>query len=270
MINGKIRKQDILLLKVLVCVLIAVFFISVLIFPAIEKYQDLDLTKTEAQTQKDAMQTVIDSTSSNQMWIEKYQDAVEKIKTDYYDPMENSEIDALVTGLALDHDLLPVYLNISDSEDGVPSAYFLAQDAASTAMGGIGIEDTLSEEEELDMIDASSVTDATTADSSGAGTSNANSSDADTSAGSASGTQGSIALYQATAVTYVNLTLEGSEREVWAFLDDIAKNYPAIQVKSFKMDTDSYVDDNYQTVTAYRCSCMLAIYTCEEPETAVQ
>ena len=41
--------------------------------------------------------------------------------------MENREVDSLITGLALKHDLFPVYLNIEDPVAGVPAAYQLSE-----------------------------------------------------------------------------------------------------------------------------------------------
>lgn len=242
--EGGIREQDVRLIKILICVLAAVCLARFLIFPAIETRQEQTLAKTEAEEQQAEMQAVIDGRSSSETRIEKYRAGIAEIKDGFYDTLENREIDSLVTGLALEHNLFPVYLNISDSEKGLPGAYLLAESTVAV------------QAEESDASDAADASDsASVADTSD---------DAAASDETADVTEAS--MLQATAITTVDLTLEGSESEVWAFLDDIANNYPGIQVRSFRLNNDNYVNSEYQTVEAYSCSCTLAVYTCDVPE----
>ena len=64
--------------------------------------------------------------------------------------------------------------------------------------------------------------------------------------------------------TSVDVTVQGNETEIRAFLDDIANNYPGIQVTSFSMQENEYVNSSLQTVSQMSCNCTLAIYTCGE------
>ena len=64
----------------------------------------------------------------------------------------------------------------------------------------------------------------------------------------------------------VNLTLQGEEDQVRALLDDIAKNYPGIQVKSFQMQESTYVNGALEDVAHTSCSCVLAVYLCGNDE----
>lgn len=83
-------------------------------------------------------------------------------------------------------------------------------------------------------------------------------SDDTTEAGSHSGS--SVLKYVNT--TTVSITLQGSEQQIRAMLDDIARNYPGVQVRSFHMEESTYVDDSLQQVSQNNCECTMAVYTC--------
>lgn len=68
--------------------------------------------------------------------------------------------------------------------------------------------------------------------------------------------------------TSVDVTIRGSESEIKGFLDDIARNYPGIQVRTFNMQENDYVNTTMQTVSEMSCSCTLAVYVCGEQQTA--
>ena len=44
--------------------------------------------------------------------------------------------------------------------------------------------------------------------------------------------------------TTVSMTLQGNESQIREMLDDIAKNYPGVQVRSFDMNENTYVDSS--------------------------
>lgn len=72
-----------------------------------------------------------------------------------------------------------------------------------------------------------------------------------------------------TSIQYVNtstvtLTLQGSEEKIQEFLDDLANNYPGIQMRSFELQENIYVDSNLQSVGQINCYCTIAVYTCGE------
>ena len=70
------------------------------------------------------------------------------------------------------------------------------------------------------------------------------------------------AYVQYTNATEVSVTVQGSEDEIRAFLDDIAVSYPGIQVRSFNIQEGTYLDQNLQAIDSINCSCVLAVYTC--------
>ena len=84
--------------------------------------------------------------------------------------------------------------------------------------------------------------------------------DSDDTTGSGSYSDSSILKYVNT--TTVSITLQGSEQQIRAMLDDIARNYPGVQVRSFHMEESTYVDDSLQQVSQNNCECTMAVYTC--------
>lgn len=227
----ELKPGDIVLLKLLACVLILFFMARFLIFPGIEKHQDLAQKKDDVTIEQQEMQQTIDSASMMQAKIEKQQAQLKDSTKGYYQLMENQQIDELISGLILKHDLFPVYLNISEAVPGIPSAYQVQDTNADTST-------TTSAEDELD------------------GDSNSDSDTLDSSVFD------ETTMIQYINTTTVSVTLQGSEGQIRAFLDDIAKNYPGIQVRSLDMQEQTYVDNQLQTVGQVNCSCELAVYTC--------
>lgn len=237
-ISMELRPKDIFLLKVLACVLVAFFMIRFLIFPAVEKHMDLSDQRTEVEAEQQEMQDVMDRTGSLDVKIAKQQELLQASKEGYYDLLENRQVDELVTGIVLNHNLFPVYLNITGTTPGVPSAYVLSgQNSADTA------SDTTT--------DAADTSDTDSTDTS----------DSEAATQDESSTAAQVSYVNTTSV---DMTIRGSETEIRAFLDDIANNYPGIQVTSFTMQENEYVNSSLQTVSQMSCSCTLAVYTCGE------
>ena len=201
-IDMELKPGDVVLLKVLACVLILFFMARFLIFPGIEKQE---------------MQYTISSKASTEKKIVTQKENLKKAQEGFYDLMENREVDSLITGLALKHDLFPVYLNIEDPVAGVPAAYQLSEASDDSS------EDSSAEE-----------------------------------------SQSTLPYVQYVNTTTVTITLQGQEAQIRELLDDIAKNYPGIQVRSFDMQSGTYVDSSLQKTEQMNCNCVLAVYTCGE------
>lgn len=212
-IDMELKPGDVVLLKVLACVLILFFTARFLIFPGMEKHQDLVAKKDDLTIEKQEMQYTISSKASTEKKIATQKENLKKAQEGFYDLMENREVDSLITGLALKHDLFPVYLNIEDPVAGVPAAYQLSEAS----------EDFSAEE-----------------------------------------SQSTLPYVQYVNTTTVTITLQGQEAQIRELLDDIAKNYPGIQVRSFDMQSGTYVDSSLQKTEQMNCNCVLAVYTCGE------
>lgn len=216
-IDMELKSGDVVLLKVLACVLILFFMARFLIFPGMEKHQDLVAKKDDLTIEKQEMQYTISSKASTEKKIVTQKENLKKAQEGFYDLMENREVDSLITGLALKHDLFPVYLNIEDPVAGVPVAYQLSEASDDSA------EDSSAEEP-----------------------------------------QSTLPYVQYVNTTTVTITLQGQEVQIRELLDDIAKNYPGIQVRSFDMQSGTYVDSSLQKTEQMNCNCVLAVYTCGE------
>ena len=238
----EIRPKDIFLLKVLACVLVAFLMIRFLIFPAVDKHMDLAAQRADTEAKQEEMQNVMDRTGSIDAKIAKQKELLTSSKDGYYDSLENRQVDELITGIVLNHNLFPVSLNITGTTPGVPAAYSLSgQDNADTT-------DT-SDSSETSSSDASDSSD------------NADTSDS-TDASQEDGSSAAKESYVNT--TTVDMTIEGNETEIRAFLDDIANNYLGIQVTAFTMQENEYVNSSLQTVSQMSCNCTIAVYTCGE------
>ena len=213
----ELKPGDEVLLKVLACVLILFFMARFLIFPGMEKHQDLVAKKDDLTIEKQEMQYTISSKASTEKKIVTQKENLKKAQEGFYNLMENREVDSLITGLALKHDLFPVYLNIEDPVAGVPVAYQLSEASDDSA------EDSSAEEP-----------------------------------------QSTLPYVQYVNTTTVTITLQGQEVQIRELLDDIAKNYPGIQVRSFDMQSGTYVDSSLQKTEQMNCNCVLAVYTCGE------
>lgn len=230
----ELKPGDIVLLKVLACVLIIFFTFRFLILPGVGKHQDLDLEKTQVEEQQMEMQQMIDSRPFIEEKIIKQQSELKELSKGYYDLMENQQVDELVTGIILKHNLFPVNLSISETTPGIPMSYILASAKASETH-------VLTAEEELNG--------ETEAETDGDGT----------DSGFYAAPQ-----FDYTNTTMVSVTVQGSESEIKSFLDDLARNYPGIQARSFELSNTIYVSENLKSVQSMNCRCDLAVYTCGE------
>lgn len=226
----ELKPGDVVLLKVLACVVIVFFTVRFLVFPGLEKNQDLRQEKQQVEQTKQEMKNTISQQSIIEKKIVKQKAELSEAAQGYYSLLENQEVDELVTGIALKHNLKPVYLKIEGTTAGVPAAY---QTVTKTEESGTATAKSAQEELDESGSDSSSdTTDNTTAKA-----------------------------LQYVNTTTVSMTLQGNESQIREMLDDIAKNYPGVQVRSFDMNESTYVDSNLQQVSQNSCECVLAVYT---------
>ena len=189
---------------------------------------------TSVEEQQMEMQQMIDSRPFIEEKIIKQQSELKELSKGYYDLMENQQVDELVTGIILKHNLFPVNLSISETTPGIPMSYILASAKASETH-------VLTAEEELNG--------ETEVETDGDGT----------DSGFYAAPQ-----FDYTNTTMVSVTVQGSESEIKSFLDDLARNYPGIQARSFELSNTIYVSENLKSVQSMNCRCDLAVYTCGE------
>ena len=235
-IEMELKPGDIVLLKLLACILIAFFSFRFLIFPGIEKNQEMEITRQSLEDEQEEMQFTINNAPTVETMIEKQKDTLKEKSTAYQPLMENREVDELVTGIVLEHNLFPVYLSIAETVPGVPAAYFLSD---------------LAIPEDPELAAAETDTDMDTEDG-----------ESDEASDSTMPDVSETSYIQYMNTTEVSVTIRGTETEIHAFMDDLAKNYQGIQIRSFQIQDSSYVNSDWEMVDTISCNCVLAVYTC--------
>lgn len=235
----ELKPTDILLLKVLSCILMAVLTLNLFVFPGLNRQSDLSAQKEEMKQEKQQVEEAIASMPATKAKIEQQQSDLAELSKEYYPQMENNDVDELVTGIALAHGLFPAALNIEDSVPGGPAAYGVTGDTQ---------DDTTSASEVDQMQEEVEGSDDDTDDT-------------------ASTVNRLIAEPYVSDIQYMNttqatMTLQGTEEELQEFLDDIAKHYPAIQVRSMQATQQTYVGQDLKAVNQLDITCTLAVYTC--------
>ena len=231
-LDTELKPGDIVLLKGLGCVLIVVLFMQLLIFPGLNKHEDLSASLEAKTAQKQEMEDTIANMPAVEETIAKQEETLKAAQDQYYGLLENQEIDELVTGVVLNHSLFPVSLSIAETRDAVPDAYFLSALAVA----------------------------ADTAENSDPDTATAELDGGEDSGDSADTVTPVYAQY--VHITDVSLTVRGSEDMIRSFLNDIAVDYPGLQVRSFTMQEATYLNENLDSVDTTTCSCVIAVYTC--------
>lgn len=234
--------RDIRLLQIAFSLLAAVLMIRLAIVPAIEKYQERELALTEVQAQAEEIQRIIDDKPVSEKRIETGLKRLEEAAKPYYEQMENREIDRLVTGIALAHELFPAHLSMENTEGGAPEAYLYSSLAETEAAA---------EAEEAAQ--------------------EAESPDGETAAGTeaAAGigeTEEALRAQSVIQRVEASITVTGNEENVKAFLDDIENNYPAIHVKSFEISRNIYMNASMEAVEETEGRFTLDIYMYSIPE----
>lgn len=119
----ELTEKDVFLLKLAISILIVFMMIRFLIMPQIDRIQEGQIQKEELLLSKEEMEESIASIPSLKQSIETRQGELAKASEDYYDAMENRQVDEVLTGLAVEMGLFPVSQTISQAEPGIPSPY---------------------------------------------------------------------------------------------------------------------------------------------------
>lgn len=236
MMKYELKKSDMRLLVIALSALILVVTFRLGVFPAMDAYEAEKIEYAEKCALADQMQGIIDERPANAIRISEGLSKLDEMSALCYEVMENRQIDELVTGIALEHELFPSYLSISGQTEGICSAYLYSpKEAQSDSEAVAALEQPVAQEP------ASAVTIETEQDFSGT-------------------IGGTVRRAEA------SLSVTGSESEIKAFLNDIEKNYPAIHVKSFEMSEKLHMDTRLQPVTDTQMYIVLEIYMYSRPE----
>ncbi len=231
-------KRDKILLYVVLMAAFIVLYIRFLLIPGIENHQQAAADLTEAQTAQTAMEDTIMMASANAAMKNANWGNLQTANNPYYTLLSSDELDTLVTGLELNHNLQPTSLSI-----GQPTTQSLKYYVASESAGQSAAP--------------SSTDDLTGADA--------------TAEGNAILQQILTAdlvpdydmpgYFQTVSVTF---SCTGDSGDFLELLDDLAANYPSVQLTTFSLDTRSYANIDGTSSTGTVFSAALSVILCDK------
>ena len=223
-------KRDKILLYVVLMLAFVVLFVRFLLIPGIENHQQADADLREAQDAQTSMQDAIMlagtyAAEKNNNWGE-----LQTANASYYSLLSSDELDTLVTSLELNHNLQPDSLTIGEPVTQSLTYYTASENAGQSAAPSAAASVFAGDDDSDD--------DSITADTAG------------TTA------QGNAILQQILASDLIldydqpgyyrsvaiNFRCTGEDSDFLSMLDDMAANYPSVQLVSFSIDTRSFAD----------------------------
>lgn len=241
-------KRDKILLYVVLMLAFVVLFVRFLLIPGIENHQQADADLREAQDAQTSMQDAIMMAGSyaaekNNNWGE-----LQTANASYYSLLSSDELDTLVTSLELNHNLQPDSLTIGEPVTQSLTYYTASENAGQSAAPSDAASVLAGDD---DSITADTVS--TTA-------------------------QGNAILQQILASDLIpdydqpgyyrsvaiSFRCTGNDSDFLSMLDDMAANYPSVQLVSFSIDTRSYADTDGSAVTATAFNVSLNVILCDK------
>lgn len=241
-------KRDKILLYVVLMLAFVVLFVRFLLIPGIENHQQADADLREAQDAQTSMQDAIMMAGSyaaekNSNWGE-----LQTANASYYSLLSSDELDTLVTSLELNHNLQPDSLTIGEPVTQSLTYYTASENAGQSAAPSDAASVLVGDD---DSITADTVS--TTA-------------------------QGNAILQQLLASDLIpdydqpgyyrsvaiSFRCTGNDSDFLSMLDDMAANYPSVQLVSFSIDTRSYADTDGSAVTATAFNVSLNVILCDK------
>lgn len=241
-------KRDKILLYVVLMLAFVVLFVRFLLIPGIENHQQAAADLREAQDAQTSMQDTIMlagtyAAEKNNNWGE-----LQTANASYYSLLSSDELDTLVTSLELNHNLQPDSLTIGEPVTQSLTYYTASENAGQSAAPSAAASAFADDDDSI------------TADS------------ADTTA------QGNAILQQILAsdliLNYdqpgyyrsvaISFCCTGEDSDFLSMLDDMAANYPSVQLVSFSIDTRSFADTDGSAVTATAFNVSLNVILCDK------
>ena len=241
-------KRDKILLYVVLMLAFVVLFVRFLLIPGSENHQQADADLREAQDAQTSMQDAIMMAGSyaaekNSNWGE-----LQTANASYYSLLSSDELDTLVTSLELNHNLQPDSLTIGEPVTQSLTYYTASENAGQSAAPS----------------DAASVLagddDGITADTVST-TAQGNAILQQILASDLIPDYDQPGYYRSVAISF---RCTGNDSDFLSMLDDMAANYPSVQLVSFSIDTRSYADTDGSAVTATAFNVSLNVILCDK------
>lgn len=241
-------RRDKILLYVVLMLAFVVLFVRFLLIPGIENHQQADADLREAQDAQTSMQDAIMlagtyAAKKNNNWGE-----LQTANASYYSLLSSDELDTLVTSLELNHNLQPDSLTIGEPVTQSLTYYIASENAGQSAAPSAAASALAGDDDSI------------TADT------------ADTTAQGNAILQQILAsdlildydqpgYYRSVAISFCCM---GEDSDFLSMLDDMAANYPSVQLVSFSIDTRSFADTDGSAVTATAFNVSLNVILCDK------
>lgn len=254
--KAEMTARDILLLKISFTALIIILSVRFMILPQVEGMNEAQTELEAAEAAAEAIQNKIEEKPEIERELDEYTARLNEMTAPYYGMLENRELDEIVTGIAVRHQLFPLSLEISEGESRVPEPYLYSDG---------GVRDVEAEREAAAAEETAAEEDAEWE--------NPEEAEIAAAAAAAEAAAAGIDITEAEPLqetegyvhqTAVSMSLRGDEADILTFLDDIWKNYPAIQIKTMKFEEETYADENLDAAGKIRLDCVLIVYMCSE------
>lgn len=238
-------RRDKILLYVVLMLAFVVLFVRFLLIPGIENHQQADADLREAQDAQTSMQDAIMlagtyAAEKNSNWGE-----LQTANASYYSLLSSDELDTLVTSLELNHNLQPDSLTIGEPVTQSLTYYTASENAGQSAAPSAAASALAGDDDSIT---------------------------ADTTA------QGNAILQQILASDLIldydqpgyyrsvaiSFCCTGEDNDFLSMLDDMAANYPSVQLVSFSIDTRSFADTDGSAVTAAAFNVSLNVILCDK------
>lgn len=131
----KLSKREKTLIYILVCMVVFIGGLLLLVMPSFEKYTKAKTANDEASQQLMLTKASVPDYSSLDENVKKLKKELDEIKKNFYSEMDKEDLDQIITLLAVEHNLTPVNLSMSEITEEEVTSYeeYLAAQTASTS-----------------------------------------------------------------------------------------------------------------------------------------
>lgn len=238
-------RRDKILLYVVLMLAFVVLFVRFLLIPGIENHQQADADLREAQDAQTSMQDAIMlagtyAAEKNNNWGE-----LQTANASYYSLLSSDELDTLVTSLELNHNLQPDSLTIGEPVTQSLTYYTASENAGQSAAPSAAASALAGDDDSI------------TADTTAQG----NAILQQILASDLIPDYDQPGYYRSVAISFC---CTGEDSDFLSMLDDMAANYPSVQLVSFSIDTRSFADTDGSAVTATAFNVSLNVILCDK------
>ena len=193
------------------------FFVRFLFLPALDSMQRAEESLQTAEEARSEMELTIVQSPAAALQVQQSEEALRSAAAAFYPALKSDALDALITGIELNHHLTPLSLTIS---------------APVPVPGGGGVADAFHWNDILAPMQPPVWDSAADAE------------------------------YLCSAA--VSFRAQGSRADFAALLDDLAANYPAIELRRFAISDSTTMNQQGETATTSTFDCVVNVYLCDK------